>query len=444
MPVIQVSHTPSIQPLLDREAETVIDPKAILQISDWLIDESLAEREVAAILGPLCERLRQSGVPVDRARVSWPTLHPLFEAETVLWKPGEPIQSDRFPHEDANTDGWQRSPIKWMLDNGVHLMRDRLDQGLAPDDFPLFHELAGEGYVELVALSTPLFMLLQDLPRPDELGLYVTWSTRDPNGFSDDAVAVLRQLQRPIAVVCKSAAYPRLVANVANTYLGPTIAREVLSGRITLGSGSRTRALIWYSDLRDSTHLADTVGEDAYLSLLNDYFDCTGRAAVEAGGEIMAFIGDAVLAIFPIEADDSCALDVVGAATTAARAALAAAEVCNLKRAERGDPLIHFGIAMDIGEVRLGNIGISQRLSFSIIGSTVNEVERMEGMTKVLATPVLATEAIARRDPQSWNGIGSFPLTGLAKPVALYELADFMAAPADTQHKPSSCRDQVG
>ena len=197
-----------------------------------------------------------------------------------------------------------------------------------------------------------------------------------------------------------------------------------------MGSGSQVRALIWYSDLRDSTALAESMGSEPYLALLNDYFDSTGRAVVEAGGEILAFIGDAVMAIFPISeaAFSESQASLLG--MQAADAALEVAEHVNARRITKGQPPIHFGIAMCVGEVRLGNIGIRQRLSFSVIGPSANEVERMEKMTKTLRVRVLATEEIARAAPQRWQAMGPVPLRGFRDSVPLFALVPERTTPS--------------
>ncbi|WP_062212598.1 adenylate/guanylate cyclase domain-containing protein [Aureimonas sp. AU12] len=401
-----------------------ISTAKILEIGDWLLEEALAERSIEATLEALVHRLRKVGIPIDRCRLSWPTLHPLFEAETVVWKEDEGLSSQRFDHQDRDSDEWRRSPVKWMLDHDERFLRSRLERDAGDLQFPLFEELRLQGYRDLIALRTPMFTDASLLRRDDQdFGLYVTWATKAPGGFHDTVVDTLRSLQRYMALLCKLMIYPRLISNVADTYLGPTIAREVLGGRIRLGSGSHVRALVWYSDLRNSTGLAEELGEESYLALLNDYFACTGRSVVEAGGEILAFIGDAVMAIFPMDEAAGATGEVARRAVSAAAAAVAAGHAVNLRRAGEGAVPIDFGIAMCVGDVRLGNIGIPQRLSFSVVGPSANEVERIERMTKELGVPVLATQEVIAHAAADWRCLGSYPLRGMREPVALYGLA---------------------
>lgn len=409
-----------------------IDRKSLHEIGEWMVGQMLADAPLKSVVPELARRLKMLGVPVDRCRLTWPTLHPLFEAETLLWTTEFGVTSQSFDRERVDDTAWQQSTVKWMLDNGSNLLRARLDGPATDPTFPLYDELRDEAFVDFIALRTQLFAdgsMLRQGSSDLDFGLYVAWATKDPAGFSDDAAELLERIQQYVAMVCKSLALPRLIFGVANTYLGPTIAREVLGGRITLGSGSQVRALIWYSDLRDSTALAESMGSEPYLALLNDYFDSTGRAVVEAGGEILAFIGDAVMAIFPISETAFSERQASLLGMQAADAALKVAEHVNARRITKGQPPIHFGIAMCVGEVRLGNIGIRQRLSFSVIGPSANEVERMEKMTKTLRVRVLATEEIAQAAPHRWQALGPVPLRGFRDAVPLFALVPDPTAP---------------
>ncbi|MHB2264002.1 adenylate/guanylate cyclase domain-containing protein [Aliihoeflea sp. PC F10.4] len=403
-----------------------IEASRIHEIGNWLVGAALGDTRLKTIVPELAARLISIGVPVHRCRLTWPTLHPLFEAETLLWTSQNGVTSHRFDREADDTE-WRRSNVKWMVDNGSTLLRARLGpaDGTPDPTFMLYDELRKDGYVDFVALLTQLFAdesLLRQEDTDRDFGLYVAWASKSPEGFCEDSMAALKALQPFLALVCKSLALPRLIFSVANTYLGPTVAREVLGGRITLGSGSQVRALIWYSDLRNSTALAESMDSESYLALLNDFFDCTGRTVAEAGGEILAFVGDAVLAVFPIAEGAYSQRQASVLGTRAADNAMRAARGVNKRRTERDDPEVKFGIAMCVGEVRLGNIGIRQRLSFSVIGPSVNEVERMEKMTKTMRVDVLATEDIAAYMPKRWQGMGHVPLRGFKDTVEVFSL----------------------
>ena len=410
------------------------------RIGDWLIDQALASPPIVETFQHLCVRLQAIGVPVARARLTWPTLHPLFRAETVLWRHGEQTEFQQFNHQEDSSQDWKTSPIAWMVDHGVTVLRRRMTGRDPLLDFPLIEELHAEGYTDFVAIRTALAEG-PPLPegRPSNFGIYVTWATERPAGFTDEDIDALQRVQRSFAVACKTAIQPQMTANITNTYLGPTVAREVLAGQIQLGSGSITHALVWFSDLRNALHYSEMLDEASYLELINQYFGVVATAAIDAGGEVLAFIGDAVLAIFPIAANASGApdrdalLQATEAATRAAREALAGGERLNEARSAKGLGSIRFGIAMNIGDVRFGNIGTPRRLSFSVIGATVNEVSRIEKLTKTLGSPVLATAAVAAGDRDAWMPVGSHVLVGLQEEMPLFALKPAEGALLETE-----------
>ncbi len=211
----------------------------------------------------------------------------------------------------------------------------------------------------------------------------------------------------------------RIARNITETYLGRHAGRAVLEGQIKLGDGHETRAVVWYCDMRRSTTLADTMKPEDFLALLNRYFEATAGSAIAHGGEILDFIGDAVLAIFPFEtaADQT---DAVLRATRAARDAMHCMGTMNQAALAKGVPEIDFGIGMNIGTVMFGNIGVATRLSFSVIGPTVNEVERIETLTKTVGIPVLASADIAAEQPDLWESIGEHALIGVAAKCELF------------------------
>ena len=151
--------------------------------------------------------------------------------------------------------------------------------------------------------------------------------------------------------------------------------------------------MVWYNDMRNSTALADTMPGQDYIELLNEYFDCTATPIIEAGGEVLDFVGDGVLAIFPYN-DAEQQKAAVQAATSALRNVLKARDELNERRHENNLFPIRFGIGLNTGTVMFGNIGISQRLTFSVIGPTVNEVSRIESLTKATGMDALVTRDI--------------------------------------------------
>lgn len=383
-------------------------------LEDWLLDHALRTVELDALVDGLCRRVLAAGIPIRRCSVAWSILHPLFDAESVIWqRDGGPV-FNQFPHEELERDAWARSPIRHMLVNDLDVLRRRLAGPEALLDFPLFEEFAAVGDTDYLA-STIRF----DIPKivSEQRGIVVSWTTDRPGGFTDHEIAALRRLNRPLAITCRGALLARIANNIAETYLGRRAGGDVLAGRIRRGDGHTIRAVIWYSDLRGSTALAERLAPDAYIALLNRYFECTAGTVMEAGGEVLDFIGDAVLGVFPVV--DGASVE------TAAQAATDAAEAAVARIAPMTDaaPALDFGIALAVGDVMFGNIGIPSRLSFSVIGSTVNAVARIEKVTKQMGEPVLATERVALTAPARWRAVGSYSLDGFGAPVPLFARA---------------------
>jgi len=254
----------------------------------------------------------------------------------------------------------------------------------------------------------------------NESGIMVTWSTNAPNRFSDDDLLALQKIQRRFAVACKVMIQARISNNIAHTYLGSRAGSSVMDGQIRRGDGQTTNAVIWYSDLRDSTHLAESMLPEDYFDLLNSYFTATAQPIIDNGGEILDFIGDAVLGIFPYNNKRE-----LKAAAKAANKALYAtcglATLINDERSNVGLEPFRFGVGVSVGEVMFGNIGIPSRLSFSVIGPAVNEAARIEALTKKLKRTILVGKSFADISPKDWKSLGKHKLQGVSHPIEIFD-----------------------
>jgi adenylate cyclase len=292
-----------------------------------------------------------------------------------------------------------------MIRSGVNRFRRRLDGPGAHADFSVLAGLAAAGFTDYLAAVAEFGVArLRPGATFGYTGIVASWATRRPGGFSDGDVEALGRLMRPLSVSARTALQSQLLKNLADAYLGPSIGEKVLAGAIRRGQGERLRCVVWYADLRGFTRLGHELSPDAYLAMLNRYYDAVAGSAIAAGGEVLSFIGDAVLAVFPFDDDPNPAARAAGAAVDAA---LAAADV-------------GFGVALAEGEVLFGNVGVPDRLSFTVIGEAVNQVQRMEAHTKTAGVPALATAAIAAAEPEKWTALGPAILPGVAEPVALY------------------------
>jgi adenylate cyclase len=211
-----------------------------------------------------------------------------------------------------------------------------------------------------------------------------------PGGFSTDHLGRVFEVLPGLARFFEVFAQRRTAVTLLKTYLGHRTGERVLAGQVKHGDGEHIHSVIWFSDLRGSTQLSKSMPQDAYLVLLNRYFDCLASAVIQSGGEVLRFIGDAVLAIFPIVTDPR---DACRRAIEAATAACRCVESANFSRPDATP--IRFGIGLHLGDVTYGNIGVRDRLEFTVIGASANEAARVESMCKALANNVVLSTTFA-------------------------------------------------
>jgi len=400
----------------------------ISEIEDWLVGKALGDPDVVLLFETLCRRLHAVGIPVERAVLTWPTLHPLFHAEQVFWWLDQGARLEQYYHSEAGSAAYLKSPFHYAMTNHLSRLRRRLAGPGALTDFEVLSEFVEQGYTDYL-LATVEFTIAEFAGRDNRAtGIMASWTTKREGGFTDDDLDALSHIQKIFAVACRAAIQKRVMVNLVNAYLGPTAGGRVLAGDIRRGDGEKIPAVVWFSDLRGSTRLSDRMAPDDYLALLNHYYECTAAPVIAEGGEILNFIGDGVLGIFPITEPGGIA----EAAQRATRAAAAALDRCAAIRTEGvlGDAPLEFGIGLTSGELMFGNIGVSARLAFSGIGRVVNGAQRIETATKDVGRAVLATESVARAAPEAWAPVGRRRINDLAREVELYTLKSLAAAQA--------------
>jgi adenylate cyclase len=219
--------------------------------------------------------------------------------------------------------------------------------------------------------------------------------------------------------------------NLLKTYLGERTGERVLAGRTKRGQGEKIHAVIWLCDLRDSTRLAESIPVEDFFRSLNDFFDCTAGAALAHGGEILSYIGDAVLAIFAIGGTERPLREACFREEGACAAALAAAwearsrvDALNQRREATGEPPLAFGLALHVGDVMYGNLGVPERMQFTVIGAAANEAARLAGMCKDLKRWVLVSSAFPRCFPGHMLSLGHHVMRGVDEPQEIFTLID--------------------
>jgi adenylate cyclase len=411
---------------------------SFIELSVWLTQAGLAGVPETDIMSGFCERCVAAGLPLGRCLLFIDTLHPVHEGRLLRWGfgPDEPalyeygrtnpdlLGSDLV---DANAvDNWYHSPFYKMLQTGDSLLRLRLHEADEAEFAPL-PALIAAGMTDYLVMITR-FAEQGIIGEMD--GVYSSWATPAPGGFSDWQIAAMQRLVPDLALAIKSVALTRMTTTLMETYLGRDAGQRVLHGRIVRGLAERIDAVVWFSDLRGFTRITDTAPEQV-IPLLNDYADVIVSAINEHGGDVLKLIGDGTLAIFTAE-------DREHACSAALAAALEAREgIAELKRrrAGAGRPITDMYLGLHVGEVFYGNVGSRERLDFTVIGPAVNEAARIAAMCRSVDQPVLVSAAFAEVGDMKRRlvSVGRYALRGVSHPQELFTLdADGYAPVSDS------------
>jgi adenylate cyclase len=255
----------------------------------------------------------------------------------------------------------------------------------------------------------------------------VSFTTKHPGGFADEQLEALRRITAPMARLAEVITLRRTAAGLLDTYVGNSAGERILAGDIRRGHAEAMQAVIWPSDLRGFTGLSDRLSPRDVVEILNRYFDCQVPPIRKHGGEILKFMGDGLLAVFPISGGGETVADVCARVLDAAREARANVVAMRYERDELVERF-RFGVALHIGDILFGNIGGSGRLDFTCIGPAVNLAARLEKIAGRLGRTVVASSAFAGSCAGEWTGLGEFPIAGLSFAQQVYGLRDEISA----------------
>jgi adenylate cyclase len=399
-----------------------------LRLMNWLVRQGLSGTPENDLLRGFCERCCAAGLPLSRGLVFIDTLHPIFEGRGFRWNDTETNESDVFEYgstsEGSAAQNWRRSAFYHMLEHGHEELRIDLAE-CDKFDFSMIDDLAAKGHKHFIAF----------VHRFGEAGtigemdcFYSYWVTRHDDGFGEQGLAALRDLVPVLGLAVKSAAQVDIARTLGRVYLGRDASEQVLRGRIARGVTERINAVLWFSDVRGSTAISESIGPDEIIPFLNDYARASIDAIHDAGGEVLKLIGDGVLAMF------------THANMAAAKRAALRAEhrfrrninALNLRRAAEGRPVTTAYVGLHVGEVFYGNIGSEDRLDFTVVGPAVNEVSRIASMCNSVDRELLTSSAFrAGLDATGRNYLvstGRFALRGISRAQDLYTLDPDIAA----------------
>jgi adenylate cyclase len=403
---------------MSREAETInsmpMQDDDIRAIADWLTDGARSARQPQQVLAQLSERLVACGIPLWRVAVFIRTLHPNVMGRRFVWRPGAEVETSEAPFTLLESADFRDNPVARVYETSATIRRRLADPDCALD-FPILAELRAEGVTDYLAV--PLFFT-------DGAIHVVTCTTRQRGGFTDAQIAGIEAVIPPLSRVAEIRMLRRMASILLDTYVGRSPGERILAGHIRRGDIEEIHAAIWLSDMRGFTALADRIPPRQLIDLLNRYFDCQVPAILDHGAEVLKFMGDGLLAIFPIAGDNSDADEVC--CRTLAAAHQVRTNVAALSETIAAESLdaLRFGLALHVGEVLYGNIGSGNRLDFTCIGPAVNLTARIEKLTGQLGRVVLASEDFARHCPQQFSAIGQFNLAGFGAPQLVFGIGD--------------------
>lgn len=404
-----------------------------MDLSTWLLTEARYATNAGEMLARLCERLNERGFSIMRSTMQLLTLHSEVSLELFVWRRDErrieipqenrlasapiiPVQARTerilLKHGAFQSATYFASPF-YTVGQTKKTLHCPIMKGQQEFAYPILrdlHDLGGTGYLAVPMQFTEGPISVQG------------WATDKPGGFTAADIAEIEALLPAFTAACEVFSLRHTVESLVRIYLGAGPGQQVLAGQVKPGDVNSIEAAIWFSDLRGFTQLSGQLETRALVATLNEYFNALSVPIAENGGEILKFIGDAVLVIFPVNAERNAK----AACQSAVAAAIAAGKSLDSLNAERGTkrlPPLEHGIGLHFGNAEYGNIGASDRLDFTVIGNDVNFASRVEGLCSKLRQRVLASKELAQHIPEkAWENMGSHELKGITGTREIFSL----------------------
>ena len=377
---------------------------------DWLVDGTPGAPTPMAVLERFGPDLVSAGIPLERMSAFVRTLHPSVMGRRFTWEKGvAKVTAAEATWEMLSSPVFLGSPLAKVFKDAT-IVRYRLTAEASdlPKDMV---DLRTSGFTDWVGF--PLKFIGGSTHG-------ITFATKVAGGFTEDHLASINHVVRPLSRIAETLALMRTAVNLLNAYVGNDAGDRILKGHIQRGDTEMIRCVIWFSDLRGFTSMSGDRSPKEIIAILNEFFECQVPAIEHEGGQVLKFIGDGLLAMFPVDEthDAKAAGEASVRATTAAYKAL---DGLNDLRRKRGDADLSFGVALHLGEVAYGNIGGASRLDFTAIGPAVNLASRIEGITGKLGKKVLLSAALTKELTVLTRSVGSHELKGITEKAELFE-----------------------
>ncbi len=391
-------------------SEPGVEPATQNPLVDWLVREAWQAGTISDLVTRWITALEDAAIPVLRFALITRTLHPQLSGASYRWQKGvDAVDENWIGHEVLESSQYLSSPL-FPIFKGAGGVRRRLDSDPETDDYPILEEIRNAGGTDYVAM--PLVF-------SDGQINAITISTDQAGGFTTTHLGFVDEVLPLFGRLVEVFLQREKSVTLLQTYLGGQTGRRVLEGLVRRGDGEEIHAVIWFCDLRGSSTLAASMSREKFLAQLNRFFDCMGGAVLDHGGEVLRFIGDAALAIFPLD-EATGQRSVCDRALAAARDACGRVRAFNLENQDTGDAEMAFGIGLHIGDVTWGNIGTGSRLEFTVIGAAANEAARIESLCKTLRSSVLVSENFVSLCPGDYESLGKHALRGTERVMEVF------------------------
>jgi adenylate cyclase len=372
----------------------------IIELHVWAVGEGLRGVDASSLFDGLCQRLVGAGVPLWRGFAGMRTLHPQWAGYTYTWRRDlnaiQPVQFERsneYEQEVLNspfTYLWRQAEASPGEGDPWRHLRRRLAGPEAQLDFPILDGLAAAGATDYFAEAVRFG---RDGDPSLGMGIGYSFATDRPGGFHDDDLVLLKAVLPVVSLAMMTHAGHTIASGLLEAYLGGDAGRRVHAGAVERGSVDTIRAVLWYADIRAFTAVADRTPGEVVVELLDEVFEALTASLRPRDGQVLKFLGDGMLAIFPCE--DATRAEICRQALDAAAEAMSAVDRLNAARREAGKPAVAVDLALHLGEVLYGNVGAVDRLDFTVIGPAVNEAARIEALCEPLGRKVLVSAELA-------------------------------------------------
>lgn len=376
------------------------DERAIV---NWLCGPAARLETAGDVWRELCAMLIDSGIALQTAVLEMSAIHPMFSKVFHVWRPASGLEL------------WYKTHNNEKLVSQQELFGGNHSKGVAASQ-PMNSKRIPD---ELIASRVPEAALSLPLAGMNSSESVVRFVHVNGTPFTCHEIQLIHHIAPVLSLVLELKLLRRRSRLVLAAYVGDDPADEILKGHIQRGDVSDIKAAIMLCDLRGFTELSNRHSSRQLVAKLNEYFDLVVPHIIENEGELLKFIGDGVLAIFPIRTEQSLARDVCKRAFTAGQSILASLD----KRNNASDAVseeFRTSLAFHYGEVSYGNIGSGRRLDFTVVGRDVNLVSRIETLSKDLDERLLMSASFAQLMTSPLTEVGRYHAKGFKDLQSIY------------------------